>query len=541
MLAMRLGDGQYEPDLPVSARIRADIGPDGIPRTLEGRIQIDKGFIADADEPLNRNAIDRAEFNLEWDATRQILGVPFQIVSGGNRFTFFAQLDAPRSPAAFGMNHGWDRRARHRGRDRAARHQPSAAAHAHRSRQAARRCRAGSWAMRRSGSRSPAVSTLPTAIRASPSGLPATECQLRRLSGWPALLARMCAPGSRAYSRRHHRTAGDRHQRADVHVQAERAAGSDDGLAIEIAGNGAEIRPVYGLPSIRDADINVRVSGRTAVIGLGRGNVDLSPGRKLAITNGSFEVADTHLNAPPAKIRFRLDGPVPAAAELLALERLRDFSGAPLDPATSRGTLSAQVQLGMPLRPDLPAGATQYVINMDLSNFAAEKLVIGQKVEATTLKVSANNQGYYIRGDVKIGGVPAALDYRKPRGDADAEVRIQATLDDAARGKLGLSLGAYLSGPVPIKINGRVPAVEGDIRFAVEADLTQARVIDCFPAGSSRRPVRRSLRRHLRPARDVPLRHRARRSAALLPRRARAGARGPGREFRRHVQVAHRG
>ena len=123
-------------------------------------------------------------------------------------------------------------------------------------------------------------------------------------------------------------------------------------------------------------------------------------------------------------MRFRLDGPVPAAAELLALERLREFSGAPLDPATSRGTLSAQVALGMPLRPDLPPGSTQYAINMDVANFAAEQLVMGQKVEAANLRVSANNQGYYIRGDVKINGVPAALDYRKPRGDADAEVRI---------------------------------------------------------------------------------------------------------------------
>jgi hypothetical protein len=235
------------------------------------------------------------------------------------------------------------------------------------------------------------------------------------------------------------------------------------------------------LPSIRDADINVRVSGRTAVIGLGRGNVELSPGRKLAITNGSFDVPDTSVDAAPAKVRFRLDGPVPAAAELLALDRLREFSGAPLDPAASRGTLSAQVQLGMALRPDMPPGSTQYMINMDLTNFAAERLVIGQKVEATTLRVSANNQGYYIRGDVKIGGVAAALDYRKPRGDADAEVRIQATLDDAARGKLGLDLGAYLSGPVPIKINGRVPANDGDSRFAIEADLTQARVDRLLP------------------------------------------------------------
>src|SRR5205085_6284491 len=85
MLAMRLGDGQYDVDLPVSARIRADIGPDGVPQTLEGRIVIDKGFIIDADEPLNRIAIDRAEFNLDWDPTRRTLAVPLQLVSGGTR------------------------------------------------------------------------------------------------------------------------------------------------------------------------------------------------------------------------------------------------------------------------------------------------------------------------------------------------------------------------------------------------------------------------------------------------------------------------
>ncbi len=31
---------------------------------------------------------------------------------------------------------------------------------------------------------------------------------------------------------------------------------------------------------------------------------------------------------------------------------------------------------------------------MDVANFAAEKMVMGQKVEAAILKVTANNQGY---------------------------------------------------------------------------------------------------------------------------------------------------
>src|SRR5919197_6524931 len=96
MLAMRLGEGLYEPDLPLSARIRANIGPDGIPHTLDGRILIDKGVVIDVDDPLVRIPIDRAEITLDWDAARQALMMPFQITSGGNRMTLFAQLDAPR-------------------------------------------------------------------------------------------------------------------------------------------------------------------------------------------------------------------------------------------------------------------------------------------------------------------------------------------------------------------------------------------------------------------------------------------------------------
>ncbi len=79
----------------------------------------------------------------------------------------------------------------------------------------------------------------------------------------------------------------------------------------------------------------------------------------------------------------------------------------------------------MPLRADLPPGSTTYAISMDATNFSADHMIMGQKVEAALLKASATPQGFQIKGDVKIGGAPANLEYRKARGDADAEIHHQ--------------------------------------------------------------------------------------------------------------------
>ena len=255
----------------------------------------------------------------------------------------------------------------------------------------------------------------------------------------------------------------------------------EEGLSVEIVGSSATLRPVAGLPSIRDADMTLRLNGRTAKITLGKGIVDVSPGRRLTISNGLFEVPNTRMKMPPARVSFRVDGPVPAAAELLALDRLREYSGAPFDPAGTKGTVGGPGQLGMPLRPDLPPGSTDYDITVDLSNFSADKMLFGQKVEAQTLRVSANNQLYEIKGDVKVAGAPAQIEYRKLKGETEAEVKLQATLDEAARARFGLDVGPALAGPMPMKLIGRVGQDDREGRFNVEADLTNTKVENLLP------------------------------------------------------------
>ena len=113
--------------------------------------------------------------------------------------------------------------------------------------------------------------------------------------------------------------------------------------------------------------------------------------------------------------------------------------------------MSAQVNLGMPLRPDLPKGSTAYNIVADVANFSAEKMMFNQKVEAQTLRFNANNQEFSIKGDVRIGGTPAQVEYRRVTGEPEAEVRLAATLDDAARSRLGLNFGNAITGAARVQ------------------------------------------------------------------------------------------
>jgi hypothetical protein len=253
-------------------------------------------------------------------------------------------------------------------------------------------------------------------------------------------------------------------------------------LSIDALATNCVLEPVQGLPEIHDADLNVHIVGRDAVITLNKAIADFQGGRKLVMSAGQFEVPDTAPHSPPARVRFKLDGPVPAAVELLSTDRLRDAQSVPFDPATTRGTVSAVVQLGMPLRSDLPPGSTNYAITVDATNFSADRMIMGQKVEAAALKVIANNQGFTLKGDVKIGGSPASLEYHKARGDSDADISIQGMLDETARNNFGLDPSNSISGAIPIRLTGRVATgADRDGRFAIEADLTPAQIDGFLP------------------------------------------------------------
>jgi hypothetical protein len=492
LLAARIDGGQIDTDAALSARLRAEFAPDGHPQLASGRIQIGPGSFVDTGDPRAKLTIDRAEAHLDWNASERLLTVPFEVHSGATRLTLTAKAEAPNAPGG-----SWTLNLDSTGPTVLAPAAPGDAplvltrvALQSRIDQAAQRFDIERAEVAGKGI---GIDMLGSLDYSTPDPRLKVRLTTRRLplsafkQVWPPLIT----PPLREWIIE--RSRGGMIEQGEIATDAPistlRSGGPpvpDDGLTMQIHTTGVTVLPFDNLPEIRDADLISRTKGRNTWVTLARAVIQMPSGRKLSMTNGVFEVPDTSVKNPPAKARAKIDGPVAAAAELLSMDRLRDAAGVTIDPAASRGNVAATVTLGLPLANEVKSSTLSYAIAADVTNFSADRLIMSQKVEAQALHATANNQGYQVKGDVvRIGGASAAVELRRSADEAESEVRLTSTLDDAARARFGLDMGGAITGPVGIKVSGRV-ALSGDAdsRLAVEADFTQAKFDNLVPGWS---------------------------------------------------------
>lgn len=489
LLALRLDNANFAADLPLSGLIRAELRPDGTVQAINGKLLAGAGYLGDPKDVEARVLVDEAQVELRWDASNNVLVAPTEVQSGASRVSIVAQLQPPAERGgawSFAVLRGMavlaalerpsdpplvlDRIVARGAFDPARKRIDLQQADV----------RGSSAGVAMSGNIE--YAGVEPRVKLSLAGSPMPVGALKKL--WPVFVN----PELRSWVIDHvvsgniERLAIGLNMRLSTLMPSTPPPQPDEDIQVEIVARSAVVRPIEGVPAVRDAELSARVAGRVATVSFGRGVVDLPSGRKLAVNSGSFEVPDLYTTPKRAGTRFKLDGPVDGVAELLAMEPFREAANLPFDPAGAKGTVTAQVVAGMPLGKTFSRQAVSYAIDADLSGFAAERFVRGYKAEAASMRVSATQNLLQIKGDMKIAGTAAAVEYRKARNDPEAELRVQATLDDAARARLGFDLGNALAGSVQVKLNGRVRSFDKDgARIAVEADLTQAKVLDLLP------------------------------------------------------------
>jgi AsmA-like C-terminal region/Protein of unknown function len=487
LLALRVDCSNFEADGSISATLRGEVAPDGTPEIASGHFVMVNGALNDPSSPEAHIPIDRAEMSVDWSNAQHALAMPFQLVSGGTRFTLMARAEAPRDPAGawmLGLSGGSIvltpaapgdepvllNRIMVRGRfDPVAQRL---------------KIEQGEASGKGAGLAMSGMLDFSTPDPRLAIGVASRNMSFAAFKQiWPPFIN----PPVRQWVME--RVSGGIIEQGEIATNAPmstlRNGGPpvpDDGLSIQIVTSGSTVRPFDDLPEIRDADLVTRIKGRSATVSLGRGTVEMPSGRRLTMANGVFEVPETLGDHPPARVRMRIEGPVAAGVDLLNMDRLKGTVGVQLDPATTRGNILATFNMGLPLGEEIKDGTITYSVTADIANFAADRFLMSQKVEAQTLRAFANNQGYQIRGDMRIGGVPAIAEMRRNAGESDAEVKLQATLDDAARTRLGWDTTGNLSGPVMFKVAGRVDlGGDQENRLAVEADFAQAKVENLLP------------------------------------------------------------
>ncbi|MCP8940282.1 DUF3971 domain-containing protein [Alsobacter sp. SYSU M60028] len=253
----------------------------------------------------------------------------------------------------------------------------------------------------------------------------------------------------------------------------------ESAVRIDVAVSGGSLRPAPGLPVLTGISATSLTTGHAVRVDIPRANGPAFGARPLVFSNGVYAIDDLAAKPPLARVEFDVSGGFDATVDALRAEPLKPFVGLRLDPAAVKGTVDSHVRIGLPLKPGLTPQDVAVQIAGSATGVSAD-LPGRDRVENGAFTFTQDAAGLAIKGEGRLSGAPATFDLRQPRGTAAADLTVAMTMDEAARARRGIKLGAQLAGPVDIKVAvhdafGAKPATR------VEADLAKATVNDLIP------------------------------------------------------------
>jgi hypothetical protein len=249
------------------------------------------------------------------------------------------------------------------------------------------------------------------------------------------------------------------------------------------------------LPPLTSIVMHVEGTGRTSSISVSSANIDLGDGHAFSLSEGRFAVADMTKKPPVAQVSFRAQGGADAFIAAMQRDAPRG-SAQPISPDSVSGLGDARIQFSFAMRDGIKAKDVPLTIQGAFNKLTAQNLGVGQKLEGAQVSFSVSGGTLTGKGEGRFAGVPATIEFRKEPQDLAPQLRLSLTLDDAARGKLGLHAGKAITGPMPVKIAVANEAAGQTPAFDVEADLTR-NSIDGFIPGWTKpagRPGKLSFR-----------------------------------------------
>jgi hypothetical protein len=271
----------------------------------------------------------------------------------------------------------------------------------------------------------------------------------------------------------------------------------DDGVHTHFIASQGVMTLMTGLPPLTDLQLEGTITGRTATLSVPKASAQLGTGKPLAFSDGTVRIADMTLKPPVAQVSFKLQGGADGFFDALRSEALKPFVPLSFEPQGIKGQVEAQVGFSLPLGKAIRAQDLVLEAQGSFTGLAIDKLVGKERLEQAGLTFTQDRNGLTLKGDGRLGGMPATIDYRQAPGAPGADAVVSFVADEAARARRGIKLPG-LSGPVGVKITAKqgLPAGGKPVLPLVEVDLARAALSDIVPGYSkpAGKPGRASFR-----------------------------------------------
>ncbi|MGL4636594.1 MAG: DUF3971 domain-containing protein [Beijerinckiaceae bacterium] len=254
----------------------------------------------------------------------------------------------------------------------------------------------------------------------------------------------------------------------------------DKSVSVDSVFESATLKVVDGLPPLTGLAGNAKLSALQAQGVATRGQIEFRSGRRVPLSEGTFQITKLDTYTPDSVFKFRVQAPLEAVGELLNQPPLKGAFAIKGIPAEARGQLDGRVSVSLPLAKQIKAADIVTDISATMSGVSIDKAIGQEKLDNATLVLSSDKTGMDIKGTGTWQGLPVTIALENDANDKSSAAVIGFNLDEAALKRRGINLGKQLTGTLPVKIR-TLQEVGESVKSSVEIDLTRAAIDGLFP------------------------------------------------------------
>ena len=261
---------------------------------------------------------------------------------------------------------------------------------------------------------------------------------------------------------------------ADIAVEPRFDAGTPE-IAGSLSFSGVTARYWRPLPPFEDIDGSATFDASSFALTLSGGKH-----RDIGIASAKVDFVGLNREKPPSRLAadVRFEGPLNRVLEVLDREPLGYARYLQMDPAEARGDAAFRLRVGLPLLEALAFEDVEVEAEGEARNVRMPVAAHGTTLEGARLDVKVDKRHFAASGGGSLDGRPATFSFERHFPDSEpveTRYRLQATVDESWRARLGFDLSPYVSGPVELD----VAATEfraGTASYSVKAGLGESEV-----------------------------------------------------------------